>query len=438
MSCKTVLYCCTLFFLTMTPVLSQSCQPGTYNVNFPEETAVSISACVDEKANFGNQSVYWQAKNKSDKEIFLKFTTVISTNCGNVIKSEASAYLGPFELLDAKSISGSNPFLSVISEMSCNGSNQLINQVSYEDLVIETSGTKQKDMDFISRKSATILSLIFFGLYFFDTPEYSIYEDKGIYFALGPQNTVNSIGVYSNTIEKTFSSVQNTIWDPINNNNYTYNERIYNESYKSKKDRIGIPTIGFGIETGYFSDHLNISLPVNVHAGFFDKGQYGFGYAYSGNIFAGLTKYKIGIASDFQYFNMGKSANNKSTFENGYKITETDSEQSFALITNKIGFRFQKNMNSKNISDIEPWIFDLYFTLSQVNTNKPHLYFLDSKQSVRPGLEFAFNLYGKIGGFIKYSFINTIGIPQYDLEKGRVSGFFQIGIKRDYAWFKTK
>jgi hypothetical protein len=95
-------------------------------------------------------------------------------------------------------------------------------------------------------------------------------------------------------------------------------------------------------------------------------------------------------------------------------------------------------MNSKNISDIEPWIFDLYFTLSQVNTNKPHLYFLDPKQTMRPGLEFAFNLYGKIGGFIKYSFINAIGIPQYDIEKGRVSGFFQIGIKRDYAWFKTK
>jgi hypothetical protein len=423
----------------MTPVLSQSCQPGTYNVNFPEETAVSISACVDEKANFGSQSVYWQAKNKSDKEIFLKFTTVISTNCGDVIKSEASAYIGPFELLDAKTISGSNPFLSVISEMNCDGSEQLIKEVSYENLIVESTGTKrQKGMDFIARKSATILSLLFLGLYFLETPEYSIYEDKGIYFALGPQNTVNSIGVYSNIIEKTFSSVQNTIWDPINNTNITYTDRIYNESYKSKKDRIGIPTIGFGIETGYFSDHLNISLPVNVHAGFFDKGQYGFGYSYSGNIFAGSTKYKIGIASDFQYFNMGKSAEEESTFENGYIKTETSSKQVFSLINNKIGFRFQKNMNSKNISEIEPWIFDFYFTLSQVNTNKPNLYFLDRKQTLRPGFEFAFNLYGRIGGFIKYSFINAIGIPQYDLEKGRVPGFFQIGIKRDYAWFKTK
>jgi hypothetical protein len=140
--------------------------------------------------------------------------------------------------LDANKISGSNPFLSVISEMSCNGSDQLINLVSYEDLVIETSSTKQKDMDFISRKSAILLSFLLFGLYLFETPEYSIYEDKGIYFALGPQNTVNSTGVYSNAIEKTFSSIQNTIWDPINNRNITYTDRIYNESYKSKKDRI--------------------------------------------------------------------------------------------------------------------------------------------------------------------------------------------------------
>jgi hypothetical protein len=59
MSCKTVLYC-TLFFLNITTVFSQNCQPGTYDVNFPEEPEVSISACVDEKASFVSQSVYWQ------------------------------------------------------------------------------------------------------------------------------------------------------------------------------------------------------------------------------------------------------------------------------------------------------------------------------------------------------------------------------------------
>lgn len=437
MICSRIARVLILLLISTSLLFSQDCDPGTYQVNFNSEEDITISACIDEKANLGRQTVYWQVKNNTDRNIYVSFNKVVKTTCGDILKAEISAYLSPLQLLNAKSFSGSNSFQSIVSVLDCEAGDQLIEEVNYEQLKVDFTDKNPDTGALISRKAAAVLSFLVLGLYLFETPENSIYTGKGLYFALGPQNYVNSIPVYSNSFEKTFTSVQTSYWDPANNTNVTFTDRVYSEKYQTIKDRIGMPVVGFGIETGYFSDFLNISLPINAHAGFFDKGQYGVGYSYSGNVFVGRTKYKFGVATDFQFFKIGKSTKKENSIDNGFNISESYSKQQFAIISHKVGFRLQANMNSKKISELEPWIIDVYLTLSQVNQNKPHIYIIDGNQSLRPGFELAFNWYGKIGAFFKCYFIKAVGSQQYEFEGRPSLGFFQIGIKRDYSWFKS-
>jgi hypothetical protein len=123
-------------------------------------------------------------------------------------------------------------------------------------------------------------------------------------------------------------------------------------------------------------------------------------------------------------------------FIDTYKAEFNRFNQKFAVATNKIGIRFQGNMDSRKTNTEEPWTLDFYLTFSKANLQNPHSFFWKTEGKRALGCEVNFNMYGGVGLFLRYSSMDPAGIPVYEMDTEKNPQFFQAGIKRDYTWFK--
>ncbi|MBK6523431.1 MAG: hypothetical protein IPG08_14560 [Sphingobacteriaceae bacterium] len=125
----------------------------------------------------------------------------------------------------------------------------------------------------------------------------------------------------------------------------------------------------------------------------------------------------------------------------------------------KMGVRIQNNFNTKTINTTAPFVFDLFFTMNYVNE-------LDSRRGhnsyihpMAPGFELNLSKLGKFGFFAKVFMMTPVGKVEYYGSKDVVTiygknretieatnfligketkPFFEIGVKREYCWFKKR
>jgi len=277
---------------------------------------------------------------------------------------------------------------------------------------------------------ATQLLVTSIGFYLYNPPKQRYYNTRGCFFSLGPQNSLLNIPVVS--IKESFRE------DLIN---YEY----YNLPKYSKKeinieplvDDISVPTIGAGMSLGYIGDNVNFSLPINGSFGFFAMSQIIYNYGYGFNLFAGSPNFKIGIGTDFNYYSLTKNDFNATDNQNSYTTSRISFDSEASLVIKKLGIRFQKNMNSNSTNLELPKIVDLYFLFSNTNIDKSSNLFdflLDTKDY---GFEIVYNIYGKIGFTFKYLRMNPIDKINEPFDLFNKSSYFQIGVKKDYTWFKS-
>lgn len=93
------------------------------------------------------------------------------------------------------------------------------------------------------------------------------------------------------------------------------------------------------------------------------------------------------------------------------------------------------NSNSTNLE--LPKIVDLYFLFSNTNIDNSSNLFDFSLDAKDYGFEIVYNIYGKIGFTFTYLSMNPIDKINEPFDLFNKSSYFQIGVKKDYTWFKS-
>ncbi len=277
---------------------------------------------------------------------------------------------------------------------------------------------------------ATELTVTSIGFYLYNPPKQRYYNARGCFLSLGPQNSLLNIPVVS---------IKESFREDLINYNYsnlpTYSKKEI--TIEPLVDDISVPTIGAGMSLGYIGDNINFSLPINGSFGLFSMSQMSLNYGYGFNLFAGSPNFKIGIGTDFNYYSLTKNDFNATDNQNSYTTSRISFDSEASLVIKKLGIRFQKNMNSNSTNLELPKIVDLYFLFSNTNIDKSSNLFDFSLDSKDYGFEIVYNIYGKIGFTFKYLRINPIVKINEPFDLFNKSSYFQIGVKKDYTWFKS-
>ena len=279
---------------------------------------------------------------------------------------------------------------------------------------------------------AAQLSVTSIGFYLYNPPKQRYYNTRGRFFSLGPQNSFLNIPIVS--IKKSFR-------EELINYNYSY---LPIPMYSKKEitieplaDKVAVPTIGAGMSFGYIGDNINFSLPINGSFGLFNMSQMSLNYGYGFNLFVGSPNFKIGIGTDFNYYSLTKNDFNATDYQHAYTTSRISFDSEASLLIKKLGIRFQKNMNSNSTNLELPKIVDFYLLFSNTNINNSSNLFDCSLDTKDYGFEIVYNIYGKIGFTFKYLRMDPIDKINEPFDLFNKSSYFQIGVKKDYTWFKS-
>lgn len=286
-----------------------------------------------------------------------------------------------------------------------------------------------------TRKSLGYLSVLWIGAYMFHAPKTDCYNQKGLTFSFGPYNSF--------IIAPTYKSKTNEVYYS-NNTTKTDNEGSTNS----------VATLNFGIkpEIAYYSDNLQIVVPIRAHVGMLTNQQENINWGSGIHIFAGKKNWerlKISIGFDFNWYLMSKrfydSSTSPETSKNYGFVRETTeiNDATFILSTFKFGIRSHKYFTTKNTNTESPFVLDVFFTLNQINERSINPGFNTYKHKIAPGLEFNINKINLFGMFAKVMFISPVGELKYKLPNGISVGdktfpYLEIGVKRDYTFFRKQ
>lgn len=124
---------------------AQVCPDKTTKVIFPAEGLVQITACVQQQVNLGKQSVFWGAKNLSNDKLHIKFTKVVTTTCGTIMRSNADTYLDPGKFVGGTTFFGEMTFETQVWAEDCKASKKRISSVRYENLIVRNLSQEERD-----------------------------------------------------------------------------------------------------------------------------------------------------------------------------------------------------------------------------------------------------------------------------------------------------
>lgn len=270
------------------------------------------------------------------------------------------------------------------------------------------------------------------GFYMFNSPKNDTYNKKGFNFTIGPTNSFISAPAYLS-------------------HNYIVNYSNNTKKEETEGQTSSINTLNFGAkaELNYYANIFHIQVPIKGGYGLLFNSQNNVSYGLGLHLFFGMPnvkKLKLGVCIDYNYNSMfGRYYSSTTNAESkGYLgwVSETEDYKnaSFGMTTFKFGLRYNKHFNTSEINKVRPFVFDLFFTLNNVSDKTYRLGFNNSTRSISPGIEFNLNKIGLIGLFGKVVFMSPVGQLDYKLISGSVgentSPYFEIGIKRDYSWFK--
>lgn len=294
----------------------------------------------------------------------------------------------------------------------------------------ETALNSQKKYDAQTRKENLelgYLAAVWMGFYMFDKPANSYYNYKGRFFSCGPTNSFISTPTYFNKYTQTLQS-------------NTYSKK-YEEVYETTDTKINTANFGIKAELGYVCDWLHLSLPVKVNYGILPH-QYNFNYTVETNVFFGFKHLKFGGGYEFGWYDMSKKE--KTTNDGGNYISTYNgsSETTFMLDSYKFGFRFLNHFHSSEINTVTPFKLDLLFTLNVISERDVYRGYNSFNHPVYPGIEINLSKFGVFGFYAKAFYMCNVGnlkILANDYQVGNTkSPFFEIGIKKEYTWFKNK
>lgn len=140
-------YCCLITLVLVVSGHGQTCPKGSHPVYFPAASQVQIIACIQDEVGIGKQSVFWGAKNLTQDKLQIKFTKVVYTKCGNVMRSPGDTYLDPGEFVGGTTFSGELTFETQVWKDDCNLSKNRIDRVSYEDLVVVNISQQERERE---------------------------------------------------------------------------------------------------------------------------------------------------------------------------------------------------------------------------------------------------------------------------------------------------
>jgi hypothetical protein len=125
---------------------SQRCPDGCYSKVF-YQNQVTIYICVENKVNplLGIQHVYYGVKNNTSDELYIKFTKVITTTCGDILKESADTHLNPQEFVGSGAFSGEGTFDFQLWSKDCNRNDDRVNNATFEGLKIQNISKEERD-----------------------------------------------------------------------------------------------------------------------------------------------------------------------------------------------------------------------------------------------------------------------------------------------------
>lgn len=287
------------------------------------------------------------------------------------------------------------------------------------------------------------LAALWIPSYFLKEPLNRTYNYPGGFFSVGPYNGYTSAPVYSNK----FVVVTR---DPTR---YSVSRE---EEVSTKIATVN--SINFGIKTefGYLSDAIHLTFPIKVNFGFLGQRQENLGGGIGVNLFLGTKKInhvKVALCYDYNFHYLSRDFRN--VYDGGDYFSELteSSTANLGLASIKIGVRIQNHFNSRKINEKEPFVVDMFYTMNYVNELSKHRGFNDYQHPIAPGVEINISKLGIFGLFGKVIFMSAVGnCDYYDVSGSKYnnppvsnftigdkgSPFFEIGIKREYCWFKKK
>jgi hypothetical protein len=145
-----------LFFVSLCNyVCAQNCPKGSHSVHFSSSNSqVQIIACIQDEVSLGKQSVFWGAKNLTNDKLYIKFVKVVTTTCGNVLRSDGDTYLDPGQFVGGTTFSGEITFETQVWGEDCADPKSRVRSVAYENLVIKNLSQEERDKAAQQKKAA--------------------------------------------------------------------------------------------------------------------------------------------------------------------------------------------------------------------------------------------------------------------------------------------
>jgi len=122
-------------------IQAQTCPQGSHQIAFNPGTKVQVIACIQNEVSLGKQSVFWGVKNLTGDKLYVKFTKVVYTTCGKVLRDKGDTYVKPYGFVGGTTFSGEITFETQVWAEDCNAKGNRISKIAYEDLTTEV----QKD-----------------------------------------------------------------------------------------------------------------------------------------------------------------------------------------------------------------------------------------------------------------------------------------------------
>lgn len=298
--------------------------------------------------------------------------------------------------------------------------------------------------------AAIALATAWVGLYLFPKPENSIYETKSRFFSFAPTTSVIAIPTFENTFE------------------YTETEYKYYSGYQTVKNtvttskansKIVTPNFGVKMEFGWIGDIAQLTFPVRGSFGLYTQSRVCYQGSGGALLFMGSRnskQLKLGVGYEYslqqgsryvnEYYNYSGWTQDPSDPTGGifpaaydtYSTSDISNSYDIRLKTLKYGFRYHLYFNSLTYNESEPFVFDVFLTttfLKDVTVDKNYSYV----HPMYPGLEVNISKLSVFGFYARYMPMKPVGKLSYpqNLTKGATeTPYFEIGIKREYSWFK--
>ncbi len=302
--------------------------------------------------------------------------------------------------------------------------------------------------------AALSLAVAWVGFFLFPEPDNCIYESKGTFVSFAPTMSMGGVNTFSNAVSTTETEY-----------NYMAGTQTVSNSTTSTKPNsmIYIPNFGAKLEFGWLNDVSQLSFPIKGAFGIFTDERMCVQASVGALLFLGPAKsqhLKLGLGYEYLYQN-GSMATNDVTSTSGSvpdptgalfgftgatasynAFTTTDGMNNYAMgcSTMKVGFRYQKYFSSRTYNTSEPFVFDMFLTGTTLTDLSGPINYTYT-HGIYPGLEINISKMGVFGFYAKVIPMMPVGevdSPKNITDTPTTSPYFEVGIKREYSWFKRK